>query len=418
MQKPGLNKKVCLITSGHLSSDPRLCKEALTLSKKGFKVHVIFVQNLTYLLKVDQAILSKNPSWTSDILTCPKKDFNTIILRKIPAAVSKLLSIFSFNRVILQSSAVLIKNQNYYWQLSKAIKAKADLYIGHDLGALPVIIKASKKNSTACIFDAEDFHRHEVTDNEDSKEFKITQYLEDKYIPKANFVTAASPLIAAQYARLYSININSIVNVFPQVTVKEKKELTNGLKLFWFSQTIGPGRGLENIILALNQLKRCDISITILGDLTKPDEAYFNNFFIKHNINTDLIHFKKPILSDELIDFSSNFDIGLATEIGTPKNRDICLTNKIFTYIQSGIAVFASDTAAQQQLMDSLQHVGVVYKKNDLDDISTKLLSYLENRSILKTHQQNALKAGYETFNWEIESEKFFSVVERALLYR
>ncbi|WP_426328042.1 hypothetical protein [Pedobacter sp. R-06] len=418
MQKPSLNKKVCLITSGHLSSDPRLCKEALTLSQKGFDVHIIFVQNLEYLAGADQAILSNNPTWTSDKLKYPKRNVNTLIFRKIPAAISKFLSILSFNQTIFRLSAVLIKNQNFYWQVSKAIKAKADLYIGHDLGALPVIVAASKKNGATSIFDAEDFHRYEVTDEEDSKEFKITRYIEDKYILKVNLLTAASPLIAAQYAKLYNTNVTSILNVFPQVTIKEKNETEKGLKLFWFSQSIGPGRGLENIILAINKLKDSVVSITILGDLAKPDQVYFNSFFSKNNIDTAQIHFEKPILSDKLIDFTSKFDIGLATEIGIPKNRDICLTNKIFTYIQAGIAVFASDTLAQQELMDSLQNVGVVYKKDDIDDISSKLTRYLLNRNILKEHQHNALKAGRETFNWEIESKKFLSVIEQALSLR
>ena len=37
-----MNKRICLITPGHIASNPRLVKEARALQQSGMEVHIIF----------------------------------------------------------------------------------------------------------------------------------------------------------------------------------------------------------------------------------------------------------------------------------------------------------------------------------------------------------------------------------------
>jgi len=150
-------KKVCLITPGHISTNPRLVKESIALSKNGYQVHIIFTQYVSGQIRFDEQILNDNPDWSYN-----KLDWTGhTLFSKFSRFARKLLN-------ILKLSNPVKLNRNFYWQLTKAITANADLYIAHNLGALPVAVYAAKKNSSKCGFDAEDFHRYETTNDLDA----------------------------------------------------------------------------------------------------------------------------------------------------------------------------------------------------------------------------------------------------------
>ncbi len=57
----------------------------------------------------------------------------------------------------------------------------------------------------------------------------------------------------------------------------------------------------------------------------------------------------------------SDFDIGLAIEDPTAdENRNICLTNKIWSYFQAGLYIVATNTLAQQQFMQLFEQHGCI----------------------------------------------------------
>ena len=58
----------------------------------------------------------------------------------------------------------------------------------------------------------------------------------------------------------------------------------------------------------------------------------------------------RPASPDAMIDLARGYDVGLALEQATPLNRQLCLTNKAFTYILAGVAVAMTDTPGQHAL--------------------------------------------------------------------
>src|SRR5260370_1251501 len=83
------------------------------------------------------------------------------------------------------------------------------------------------------------------------------EQVERESLPQCCYVTAASPGIAGAYASKYGIPTpTSILNVFPlaERPLRFRETRPDGpLRLYWFSQTIGPGRGLENVIRAMER---------------------------------------------------------------------------------------------------------------------------------------------------------------------
>ena len=397
-------KKVCLITTGHISSNPRLLKEASSLSNAGYEIHIVFTQYLEYLVAEDTKILSIHPDWKySNFLWTPIKKtlrLKTALVQKITRWIYPIIRL---NELII--------NRNYNWQLQLAIEIKADLYIAHNLGALPVAVNAAKANKTKCGFDAEDFHRNEISDDVNSFDVRLKKYIEDEYLKEIDYFTAASPLIANAYKDLYPkldpIIINNVFDIKNQPEININKN--NVLKLFWFSQTVGRNRGLEDIIEALNLINNSLIELHFLGELSPESQRYFNN------LATFEIQYYTPIEADEIFDFASKFDIGLALEPGFCFNNKIALSNKIFTYLISGLAILASNTAAQQDFLQENKNIGELYQIGNtkaLADIITKLFY---NREHLNEYKRNSFNLAQSKYNWELEQNKFLKIVNEVI---
>lgn len=407
MSNPRL-KKICLITPGHLATNPRLVKEASALLEAGYQVHVIFTQYMDYLLVDDEKILNTYTNLTYDKLNWTR---NNAVGRIYSGAVQKTCKWLS--RLVPKNNLIhkLILNRNYFWQHRKAVSAKASMYISHNLGALPVAADAAKKNKAKCGFDAEDFHRGELSDNPNDFNVKLKISIEDKYLKQIDYLTTASPLIAKSYQSLYP-NVNPLVinNVFE---LKHQPELslnqTEHLKLFWFSQTIGKNRGLEDVIQALNLINNPLVELHLLGNLSDDDREYFNIL-----ANFSLIY-HQPVSNIEIFSLAGQFDIGLALERRKPHNRDICLTNKIFTYLISGIAIIASNTLAQQKFMEENQGLGYLYTIGNVNELVGRIEMLFKDRTRLNTYKANAYKLAQTKYNWELESKQFIAIVEETL---
>jgi glycosyltransferase involved in cell wall biosynthesis len=106
----------------------------------------------------------------------------------------------------------------------------------------------------------------------------------------------------------------------------------------------------------------------------------------------------------------------LALEVKTPLNRNICLTNKIFTYLQSGLAVIASDTMAQKAFMEQYPGIGRIYEGGNIQSLSGVISAFNQNRELHLEARQNALALGREQLNWQQESKKFIQLVEQTLI--
>ena len=401
------HKKIVLISSGQPSLNPRLVKEADALTGAGYDVTVLYAYWNDWGTEHDEQLFA-GKAWKAirlggDPVQKRFKWFLSRLFHRISrAVVQKTGDYKSFADCAISRSSYFLKKG--------AKKHKADLYIAHNLGALPAAAHAAARNKKAYGFDAEDFHRREIDDDPDSFHYKICSYLEDKYLPGANYITASSPMIADQYAALYKRPVTSVLNVFPKAAgitiVKNEKK---PLKLFWFSQTIGPGRGLELVVQAIGQSGvKCELHL-----LGKPVDGYkqsLSQLAQDAGIANYNLYFYEPVKASQIFSIASQFDIGLASETGSCLNRDISLTNKIFTYIQCGLAVAASNTRAQSSLLEQYPQTGGVYK--NAADLSAMLNKYHKNRELLHQTKTAAWQTGQTELNWEMESKKFLKVIE------
>jgi len=406
-----MKKKICLITSGQPSINPRLVKEADALAEAGYEVIVVAVFYTAWADKADKDLCA-DKKWklffTGGSPTNKKfLYFLTRIRHRIAKELFKLGSHeVTLNAAVIRTTPDLIK---------QAKKIKADLYIAHNLGALPAAVIAAQENKAKAGFDAEDFHSGEQSS--DHQRTLIAELLERKYLPLCDYITAASGPIAQAYAQKYAIpEPAAILNVFPLRFLQEQQgePLNAGLSLYWFSQVIGLDRGLQDVLLAMGKVKK-EVHLYLQGKVTAECRSQLMAIALENGIPEERIHFLPPCLPDDLFKVAAQFDIGLALEQRQPLNRDLCLTNKIFTYLLAGLSVIATETQGQKFIIGSIGRGGWMFKAGDIQALAARIEFLYGNREELKNSKLEVLKQARERYNWDIESNKFLDVIRKVL---
>lgn len=402
-------KKIVIISTHQPAANPRALKEYETLKKEGYSVKHLYTYNANWSYRIDEEKFTRGTLRRQDFIEVGGNPHNRPFRYFMSRAVRRLFSLFAPVIPFCKEMAIA-KGTFEIWRVSS--KYPADLYIAHYLGALPGAVRVSRKHKASLIFDAEDFHRGEQSYY--ASQIGDVIAVEDKFLPAVNFITTASPLITEEYKRNYPrINVLTVNNVFSK---KFLQPISRGrdekLKLFWFSQHIGLHRGLEIFIQALNYLSDADISLTIMGN--KWSEAYQENLLALSN-GPRQVFFKESSAPEDLFSIASQYDIGLAGEIPNCLNKELCLSNKIFTYLLAGNCVLASDMQGQKDFMDQHRGIGFSYKHNDAKDLANKIKMLYNDRALLQRCKEESISVAAQELNWESESRKWLQMVNQLL---
>ncbi len=396
-------KKVILISSGQPSLNPRLVKEADALVDAGYDVTVLYAYWNDWGTAYDDKLLATRKWRAIRVGGSPSDGRLAFIMSKVFQKLGRIIK--------HPALAYMGLSRASFYLAKEAKKFKADIYIAHNLGALPAASMAAAKYGKPCGFDAEDFHRNETSDDGANADVILKTAIEDKYIPHLSYFTTSSPQIASRYKTIYpALEPVVILNVFNKSDIKPVAH-QKPLKLFWFSQTIGRGLGIESVVKALSGLNAEDFELHLLGDIP----GYCKPFIDEITTAGINVKFYAPIHPDEVITFAAQFDLGLAIEQKQPLNRDLCLTNKIFTYLQAGLAIIATETTAQTAFMRANSSIGSTFNNDDSAALSRVLLDYQQNPQKLMACKQASLNLAHSQYNWETERQKFISLIRRTI---
>jgi glycosyltransferase involved in cell wall biosynthesis len=108
-------------------------------------------------------------------------------------------------------------------------------------------------------------------------------------------------------------------------------------------------------------------------------------------------------------------DIGLALEDRSILNRDLTITNKILQYLNAGLAVVATNTAGQREVLAHAPEVGVLVSPDDPANYAAALDRLLSERDRLAARQRAARRLAEQIYCWEREAPRLVALVERAL---
>jgi hypothetical protein len=292
-------------------------------------------------------------------------------------------------------------------ELAAAAAAEpANLIYGGSSGGMMAAAEAAGRLGIPFALDLEDFHSEEQADPAWRWLDRANERIELDVLPRAAFLTTSSGPMADAYAAKYGVTPFVVHNTvrLPAAAPDVRVISSVGLRLYWFSQTIGPGRGLEHVLRAAGEAG-------IAGELSLRGRAiagYLEQLdTLRRRVAPDvrLVHLQ-PAAPDEMVSCCFGHDIGIAAEEASPRSRDLSLSNKALTYLAAGLALVLTRTRGQAGLIGELGVHAVSYQPGDVGALAASLKRWAADRDALVESRAASWAAAIRRWHWDHERER------------
>jgi hypothetical protein len=128
----------------------------------------------------------------------------------------------------------------------------------------------------------------------------------------------------------------------------------------------------------------------------------------------DAVHVHPIPPADQVMTTLSRHHIGLTLDPNDCLNRSLTICNKLFLYLQAGLACIATDTPGQRSVLGGGAAYGAVYAPGDV----TALVAAIERLLVPSARlaaQEAAWAVGQTTYVWEAEQARFLDAVATAI---
>jgi glycosyltransferase involved in cell wall biosynthesis len=291
-----------------------------------------------------------------------------------------------------------------FFQVKSIVCSQGDLYICHQEQGLflgNILIKKGYKVA----FDFEDLYSEDYLNQ--YRPVNLLKNAELFALTHANYITcpSVSMLNVLKKTYGYGISIQVIYNSFPFNFLQKSNAEKIPNSIVWFSQTIGPGRGIEEFVKAL-KIVDLKLNIFLIGNISEKYQEYL----VKELGDTShLVSFIPTMSHTSLLEYLLNFKVGLALELSQSLSRDLTITNKLLLYLQLGLNTIASKTTGQLELKDYF-HDQITYV-----DITDSISFANRIEEIILKLPSSSIYLFNKKFSWDSSKEELIKLVQNTL---
>lgn len=366
--------KILILTTRPLHNGPRMIREIEAL--KGS--HQIIATGLT-------------PPHDSNIEFINSDRFR---FRRFEYAIGTLLRILAFNKVYLGK---YFRTQKRINRLLK--ETSPDLVIVHEAAYIPYLFTQEKKFKV--VFNAHEYHPLEIEGN-----LKWTRTwgviysnIYSQYLSKVDLLINVNKEIADKCEREFGVKSLVIPNAAKYFPPKNIQYIAKRPLRFIHHGVPNPDRKLEIMIDAFRTLG-AGYHLDLM--LVQNKSEYYSSLLAmaKDLPNVRLI---KPVAFHEIIEYISEYDLGVYSLAPASFNNQMALPNKFFEFIQARLPMVIGPSPVMANLVNKYQ-IGEV-----AEDFSStalvKIIDSLEDRNLI-LYRSNLEKAAEE-----LSMEKFDRVL-------
>jgi glycosyltransferase involved in cell wall biosynthesis len=313
----------------------------------------------------------------------------------------------------------------------KAKELDADLTVAHWDAALPAAVKLLEEGKRVGV-DMEDWFSEDlVPEARKGRPIRLLKKLEWNLLCHGAYSSCTSEAMADALVKEYGCRRPLVIrNVFP---VRDRERLDGKWKdrpgmakwmernspnmerpkeapvsIHWFSQTVGPGRGLELLFQALEGMEG-NWELHLRGNL-KGYEGWLEQICPAGVRQRLSVH--GMVENEGLLSRIAEHDIGYAGELEVPLSRNLTITNKFFQYLQAGLAVVASDTEGQKEAVQAAEGSGILVSPAKRGELKAALKKLTQQHAVLECMKKKAWSNGAELV-WEKESRKLAAAIQK-----
>lgn len=419
-------KRIVIITGASPGWAPRAPKEAAALSEAGYEVVILGASGSRHQLEADLKLAARRG------FTYEAADASIFKGRESVTAAWAMKIRLKLARLLFSAAQITTAPLFSPWAKKlarRAMEMQPRLAILHLEPGLRVGVELVRSRVPIAV-DMEDWYSEDLSPKARSgRPVAALRRLERMLLLRSRYASCTTEAMADMLAAEYDCpRPLRIYNVFPKpvlpdpVTLCDRSPAAKSMggsasrgklvrSIHWFSQTVGPGRGLEELFAAAEGLAG-NFEIHLRG------HAASYQSWLQSSVPASLqsrvfVHTAVP--EDELPERIAEHDIGFAGELREIRSRDLTATNKIFQYMQSGLAVVASDTTGQQEVAAGARGAVRLYRSGSRTDLQQALLEWLESPEKLAAAKAAAREVAAAEFHWEKEKTRLLDAVAAAL---
>lgn len=400
-----------ILIAGHLCNAPRPQKEAAALAGAGHRVTVQGVWSNEVFAQRDRLLL-RNAPFAFEPVADIRQGHPGALRHRFACRVASTL----YRRARVFAPATL--GYAVRAQLAEARAAQADLTIVHSEGGLWVGSRLLAAGLRVGV-DFEDWFSEDLLPaDRATRPVASIRKVERELLRRASYRVTTSTALANALSKDSDTLAPAVVyNVFPWAErspsdAASDRHDTSMPSIHWFSQTIGPGRGLEEFFSAMPKiLFPCEVHL-------RGQVASVGGKELLDTIPSewrDRVHHHPTVDNEELPGRIAGHDIGLALETDSIPSRDLTVTNKLFQYLLGGLAVVASATQGQREIAARTGRAIHLLPPGNAEAVAAVINSLLADRAVLEASKRDALESAHREFCWEKQSAAVVAEAVRAL---
>jgi len=291
---------------------------------------------------------------------------------------------------------------DFQWRLFRhRNKIKAKTYWSEDLYSLPITSRLSRNHKGRLIYDSREVYSALGTIHHKPWRQTFFSGLEKHYIKQCDRIFTSGELDSEYLKNRYDIDLPAVV-----MNVPHKKEVKKNDKIreFWglsadanillYQGMIGRGRGMLPVLESLSLLD--DVVLCLLGDggLVHHIKRRAKELGVDKRVQH-----REWVPYDELLEWTSSADAGLAFIEPVSLSYRFALPNKLFEYAMAGIPALISDLPAMRKILDEFP-MGEIMPPDATPEMMTNAIRKLMNPE-LRDEYQEACKKVANKYCWE-----------------
>jgi glycosyltransferase involved in cell wall biosynthesis len=419
-QSKGLERgRIAILSGAVLARNPRVLKEAMALAQAGYSVTVLGAEYEPGGCLVDQELARNRGFCFVSVGSVAEAGVKGKVARIYRRARSRLARL-AFHHFRIESRYQLGYFAPELYRQAKALRA--DFYIAHVEAGLWAGMMLGKIGRRVGV-DMEDWYSEDLPpEARRARPLGLLSQLERTLLNHAACAFCPSEVMAVALAEAYACPAPTVIyNAFEWAERDALPARTADMRnrhrrsIHWYSQTVGPGRGLEDLFAALPLLKG-DVEINLRGSPMAGLDEWLGRQL--PGALRDRVRVHGLVTNEELLGCIAEHDLGFAGEMTYCRSRDLTVTNKILHYLLAGLPVVASDTAGQREVAGKAEGAVFLYAPGDIAGLAGRINALMGKQDAWEDAHRAALLAAQTTFCWERMAPRLVGAVDQAVSAR
>jgi glycosyltransferase involved in cell wall biosynthesis len=244
----------------------------------------------------------------------------------------------------------------------------------HSLTVLPIGVIVKALTGAKLIYDAHELETE--TANLGGVRKALSKMLERALIGACDEAIFVSASIESWYRQRYRLARTSVVYNAPAAPVpaqtayfREKFEIPADKAIFLYLGKLGPGRGLEPLLAAVERVPEAVLVVMGYGPL--------KSVVAQTAKRSDRIHLHAAVAPEAVMGLAASADFGVSVMEPDSLNHDYAMPNKLFEYAMAGLPVLVTNTREQAALV-STHRIGAVAAAATPDGIAAAMRELIE----------------------------------------